>query len=152
MSLSKINISGTLAAKPEKRVTTNNVPVTTLKLLVTYIPRGISTNGENKAATKLIRVTAWRDLAERCCDFLNEGDKVLVNGRLQINAFTTEDGKKIKDAEIEASSVVKLSDILSIQNEHISDESESAERLKGPNSEDISDINEITGSVEEIPF
>ncbi len=104
MSISKIVISGQVVKTPEKRFTPNtNVAVTEFFIAVTPTPR----QGQ-PTESALIKVITWRDLAERCASELQKGDTVAVDGRLQINNFTTAEGQKRKDMEIDAVSVENL--------------------------------------------
>lgn len=88
MSISKIVISGQVVKAPEKRFTPNtNVAVTEFFIAVNPTPRQGQPN-----ETALVKVITWRDLAERCSTELQKGDTVAVDGRLQINTFTTAEG------------------------------------------------------------
>lgn len=135
MSLSSITFSGTLKKDPEKRFTPTNIPVTNLILEVCYIPRG-SQQIQDNIATQVVRVNAWRDLANECEQNLKAGDKVLVIGKAQINAYTNNEGKKKREIEIDANSVVLLNEVLSVR----------------PLPVPVSDVNEIISNTEEIPF
>ncbi|MBZ0187345.1 MAG: single-stranded DNA-binding protein [Candidatus Obscuribacterales bacterium] len=107
MSLSKIVVSGQVIKNPEKRFTPNtNVAVTEFAIAVTSPPR----QGQKQEATP-VKVTTWRDLAERCAQEIKKGDMVAVDGRLQINSFTTSDGQRRKDVEIDAVAVENLSNL-----------------------------------------
>ncbi len=104
MSISKIVISGQVVKAPEKRFTPNtNVAVTEFFIAVQPTAR----QGQ-PTESALVKVITWRDLAERCAAELQKGDTVAVDGRLQINSFTTAEGQKRKDIEIDAVSVENL--------------------------------------------
>ncbi|MBK9144001.1 MAG: single-stranded DNA-binding protein [Candidatus Melainabacteria bacterium] len=107
MSLSKIVVSGQVIKSPEKRFTPNtNVAVTEFAIAVASPPR----QGQKQEPTA-VKVIAWRELAERCAQEIKKGDMVAVDGRLQINSFTTSDGQRRKDVEIDAVSVENLSNL-----------------------------------------
>lgn len=150
MSLSSITLSGTLKKDPEKRFTPTNIPVTNLMVEVCFIPRGSQTQNE-PISSQVVRVNAWRDLAEQCESKLKAGDRILITGRVQINAYTTNDGKKKREIEIDATSIVPLASVLEVkappkkEEEKIS-QSESVERM--------SNLDEVVThvSTEEIPF
>lgn len=156
MSLSSITLSGRLKTNPDKRQTPSNIPVTNLILEVTYVGRGTKA-GEYKLSSQTVKVNAWRDLAEICSSF-KAGDKVFVSGRAQINAYTTQDGKRRREIEIDATSVSRLEDILNIESVASQDDSEEAP----PNSQTSSDKQannfekyndiEALNTQEEIPF
>ncbi len=105
MSLSKIVVSGKVIKAPEKRFTpSNNVAVTEFVIAVDSLPRQ-----DAVAESTPVKVTTWRDLAERCAHELKKGDPVVVEGRLQINNFVTAEGQKRRDVEIDAGNVENLS-------------------------------------------
>lgn len=104
-SLSKIVVSGRVVRAPEKRFTPNtNVPVTEFAIAVESPPRQDGT-----VESQPIKVVCWRDLAERVAQDIKKGDLVAVDGRLQINSFTSSEGQRRRDAEIDAQSVENLS-------------------------------------------
>lgn len=103
-SMSKIVVSGRVVRAPEKRFTPNtNVAVTEFAIAVESPPRPDGT-----VESQSVRVITWRDLAERCANDIHKGDLVAVDGRLQVNNFTSSDGQKRRDAEIDAISVENL--------------------------------------------
>lgn len=107
-SLSKIVVSGRVVRAPEKRFTPNgNVPVTEFAIAVESPPRQDGT-----VESQPVKIVCWRDLAERVANDVKKGDLVAVDGRLQINNFTTNDGQRRRDAEIDASSVENLSNLV----------------------------------------
>ena len=105
MSLSKIVVTGKVIKAPEKRFTpSNNVAVTEFVIAVESVPRA-----DALPESTPIKVTTWRELAERCAHELKKGDPVIVEGRLQINNFVTAEGQKRRDVEIDAGNVENLS-------------------------------------------
>jgi len=105
MSLSKIVVSGKVIKAPEKRFTpNNNTAVTEFVIAVESIPRA-----DAQPETTPVKITTWRDLAERCAAEIAKGDPVVVEGRLQINNFVSAEGQKRRDVEIDAVSVENLS-------------------------------------------
>lgn len=105
MSLSKIVVSGRVIRPPEKRFTpSTNVAVTEFSILVESPARQ-----DGQVETTPVKVVTWRDLAERCAQEIKKGDSVVVDGRLQINTYTTQDGQKRREAEVDAINVENLS-------------------------------------------
>ena len=157
MSLSSITISGTIKTDPQKRFTPTNISVTNFVIEVTYMPRGMQAGQPRSPESRSIRINAWRDLAEECERTLKAGDKVLVVGRAQVNVYTTQEGKRKKEIEIDASSVVKLNELISIQLPEKSEEQEEKEKpaslkIESKSVEEISSVEEALISTEEIPF
>jgi len=107
MSLSKVVVSGRVVRPPEKRFTpSTNVAVTEFAIAVESPPRQ-----DGQIETTSVKVVTWRDLAERCANDIHKGDLVAVDGRLQINNYTSQDGQKRREAEIDAINVENLSRI-----------------------------------------
>lgn len=153
MSLSSIVISGTVKKNPEKRFTPTNIPVANIIIEISYVPRGSQqTEG---LSSQTVRVNAWRDLAEHCEKNLKTGDKVLVIGRAQINAYTTNDGKKKRELEIDANAITLLNDVISIVMPKTTEKTEKEEDTFKKTSQDldqVSTLEEAFSSSEEIPF
>ena len=152
MSLASITVSGTLKEDPEKKLTPTNVPVANLKLEICFVPRGSGVQ-PGVLSSQIVRVNAWRDLAEYCEQKLKAGDKVIVTGRAMINNFTTNDGKKKRTLEIDATSVVPIKNILELQLPKKDSNEQEKETFKqtSPNVDQASTFDEITNT-EEIPF
>lgn len=96
MSLAKAVISGTVYRAPEKRFTSNNVPISAFAL-------NISETDES-----LVRVVAKGNLAETIAETVSKGERVIVEGRLQNNTVKNEDGSEKKIVEIDAFAIEKL--------------------------------------------
>lgn len=143
MSLSTITVSGTLKRDPEKRFTPTNIPVTNLLLEVCFTPRASQAAVQNEVTSQVIRVNAWRDLALECEKKLKTGDKVLIVGRAQVNAYTTGEGKRKREIEIDANSVTLIDDVLKVQ---------APRKIESADVEPVSSLNEVINSTEEIPF
>ena len=97
MSLAKAVISGTVYRAPEKRFTSNNVPITAFAL-------NISDSEES-----LVRVVAKGNFAETVENTVHKSDRIIVEGRLQTNTVKNEDGTERKIVEIDAFALEHLS-------------------------------------------
>lgn len=97
MSLAKAVITGTVYRAPEKRFTTNNIPISAFAM-------NISENEET-----LVRVVTKGKLAEAIGDNLAKGDRVIVEGRIQNNTVKNEDGTEKRIVEIDAFVVETIS-------------------------------------------
>lgn len=157
-SLSKIVVSGRVVRAPEKRFTPNtNVAVTEFAIAVESPPRQDGT-----IETQPVRVITWRDLAERCAQDVKKGDLVAIDGRLQINNFTNSEGQKRRDAEIDASSVENLTNLVMQGGTPIAAPAEEGQRTyaragaKAPaapgKAQPSDDLDAIFASDDEIPF
>lgn len=156
-SLSKIVVSGRVVRAPEKRFTPNtNVAVTEFAIAVESPARQDGT-----VESQPIKVIAWRDLAERCAQEIRKGDLVAVDGRLQINSFNSSEGQRRRDAEIEATSVENLTNLVNNGGAAAVPAAEDNERSFAkagarpggrPAAAQSDDLDAIFASEDEIPF
>lgn len=93
MTLAKAVVTGTVYRTPEKRFTSNNVAVSAFVLDI----------GEKDET--LIRVISKRTGLDEVVSGFDKGDRVLVEGRLQVATAKMDDGSERKIFEIEASSI-----------------------------------------------
>ena len=134
MSLAKAVISGTVYRAPEKRFTSNNVPISAFAM-------NISENEET-----LVRVIAKGNLAQTVEESISKGDRVVVEGRLQNNTVKNEDGSERRIVEIDAYTFEKLSGVSAST---ASSSSKSPDTLVQFGQDDFSD--DLIGE-DEIPF
>lgn len=104
MALAKIVVDGTVTKAPEKRFTQNNLPITSFVI-------NINQNDET-----LVRTFIMGNAAETVAETISTGDRVLVEGRPQIEILKTEDGKEKRVVEINASLVEKIGAVTSAGN------------------------------------
>ena len=97
MTLAKAVVTGYVYRNPEKRFTQNNVSVSAFVL-------NISDKDE-----MLIRVISKRTALNDIIDDISKGDKVLVEGRLQIANVKSDDGSERRIYEIDANGIEKMS-------------------------------------------
>jgi single-strand DNA-binding protein len=105
MSFAKVVLSGTVASEPEKRFTPNNHAVTSFYLSVENIG---NTNRQGGNEPFSVKITCWRNLAEAVTTQLSKGDSILVEGKLLLNSFQTQEGVQKKLFEVEANTIDKL--------------------------------------------
>lgn len=81
----KLTIVGNLGKDPESRYTPSGQLAVSMSVATnrTYI-----VDGQKRKETAWFRVTAWGSLGENCANFLHQGSKVLVEGRLQVDPAT----------------------------------------------------------------
>lgn len=96
MTLAKATVSGTVYREPQSRFTKNDVEVWDLLL-----------NIDEKEET-LLRVISKRKALSDMLKTVNKGEKLLVDGRLQIATTKTTDGAERKFFEIDAFDIERL--------------------------------------------
>ena len=106
MSFAKVVVSGTLQSDPEKRFTPNNHAVTSFTLAVPSSDKG-GRNAQGPSEPQPVKITCWRNLAEAVTT-LKKGDAVVVEGKLMMNSFQTQEGVAKKLFEVEAVSINQL--------------------------------------------
>ena len=101
--LNKVQLIGNLGKAPEMKYTPNGKAVTTFSVAVDRPSR------DGHAPTDWFRVVAWEGLAELCNQYLAQGSKVYVEGRLQTRSWDGQDGQKHYATEIVAEDILFLS-------------------------------------------
>lgn len=101
-SMNRVFLIGNLGHEPEVRATSGGTPVLTLSVATTE--RFKDAGGGRKERTDWHRVVAWNDLATNCEKYLKKGDRVLVEGRLQVREYE-KDGEKRTSVEVVARNV-----------------------------------------------
>lgn len=96
MAFSKAVVTGTVYRAPEKRFTQNNIAVSGFVLNI----------GEKEEI--LVRILSRRQAQDEIVSSLSKGDKVLVEGRLQIATVKTDDGAERRIYEIDANMIERM--------------------------------------------
>jgi single-strand DNA-binding protein len=95
-----IQLSGFVHKAPELRFTNSGVAV--LKLTVKVTP--YNTRTQEKKEPSWYQVSVWREAAESATEVINEGDRVLVVGTLEMGSYE-KDGIKRYVPEVTAYSI-----------------------------------------------
>lgn len=96
MTIAKAVVTGTIYRAPEKRFTSNDVAISTFVLDI----------GEKDET--LIRIISKKAVLDNVVSDFNKGDRVLVEGRLQIANAKMDDGSERKIYEIDANTIEKM--------------------------------------------
>ncbi|MCM0760485.1 single-stranded DNA-binding protein [Sporomusa sphaeroides DSM 2875] len=91
--MNKVILVGRLTKDPEVRYTASGKAVASFTLAVNRI---------GSEATDFIPIVVWEKQAEACGNNIVKGQKVLIEGRLQIRSYETNDGQKRRVSEIVA--------------------------------------------------
>ena len=107
---------GNLGGDPEMRYTPSGRPVTTFTVAVSRSWNTV--DGERHNETEWFNIVAWGNLAEICKQYLNKGQQVYIEGRLQTRRWDDKEGQKHTSVEIVASEMTMLGDRRDANNNH----------------------------------
>ena len=99
-------IIGNLTRDPEIRNTPSGQTVTSFSVATNFTWN--DQNGQQQSKTEFHNVIAWRKLGEICGQYLSKGIKVYIEGRLQTNEWSGQDGNKRQRTEIIADNMIIL--------------------------------------------
>lgn len=102
-NLNKTFLIGNLTRDPELRYTPTGVAVANLGLAVNR--RFRDKTGELKEDVCFLTVTVWDKQAEACCQHLQKGSPIFVEGVLQSRSWETNDGQKRSTLDVRAERV-----------------------------------------------
>ena len=126
--LNKVMVIGHLGKDPEMRYTPSGRPVTTFSVAVS---RSWNTaDGERRTETEWFNIVAWGNLAEICKQYLNKGQQVYIEGRLQTRRWEDKENQKHTSVEVVANEMMMLGDRR--DNNKQSEESEQEEDQSEP--------------------
>ena len=91
-SFNRVILVGNLTRDPELRYLASGMAVTDIGLAVN--DRRKNANGEWVDETTFVDVTLWGRTAEVCSEYLTKGSPVLIEGRLKLDTWETQDGQK----------------------------------------------------------
>ncbi len=106
MNLNKAMVIGNLTRDPEVRSTASGATVTNFSVATNLV--WTDQQGQRQEKAEFHNVVAWRKLGEICGQYLKKGSKVYVEGRLQTNEWTGNDGVKRYRTEIVAENMIML--------------------------------------------
>jgi len=103
---SHVVLVGNLGRDPEMRYSQNGTPITNFSMAVSCRRR--DQEGQFQDETSWFRVTLFRSMAENANDWLRKGNRVLVEGQLQIRQYTDSNGVEKTSVEVVANSFQNL--------------------------------------------
>lgn len=106
MNLNKAMIIGNLTRDPETKTTPSGQTVTSFSVATNF--SWVDQSGKKQDKAEFHNIVAWRKLAEICAQYLKKGSKVYVEGRLQTNEWTGQDGNKRYRSEIVLENMIML--------------------------------------------
>lgn len=99
-----ITITGNLVEIPQLRHTARDRPFVRVRVAVSSRHQNASRQWV-EGPTSWFTVIAWKSLAEHLAASASKGDTVLVHGRLEQRAYTTESGERREDFEVTAEEI-----------------------------------------------
>lgn len=97
--LNKIILIGRLVKEPELTYLASGTPISHMTLAVKR-----NSSKDKEGETDFIDITSWNKLAEFCAKYLDKGNLISVEGRLQIRKYEV-NGDKRKSAEVIANDI-----------------------------------------------
>jgi single-strand DNA-binding protein len=97
-SFNRVILVGNLTRDPELRYTPGSMAVTELGLAVN--DRRKNAQGEWIEETTFVDVTLWGRTAEVACEYLKKGSSTLIEGRLKLDSWESQDGKKMSKLRV----------------------------------------------------
>ena len=101
-SFNRVILLGNLTRDPEVRYIPSGTAVASFGLAVN---RRYKQGTETKDEVSYIDIVVFGKQAENCGQYINKGDAILVEGRLQQRRWETEEGQKRNKLEVVAQSV-----------------------------------------------
>lgn len=102
----KVILLGRLTKDPELRFTPQGSSVCTFGLASSRTYKG--NDGTQKEEVCFVDIDTWGRQAETCAEYLKKGREVLVEGRLTLSRWETQDGQKRSKLKVTADRVVFL--------------------------------------------
>ena len=99
--MNRIILLGRLTREPEVKVTSSDKTTTTFGLAVDRPFK----NRDGKTEADFINIVTWNKTAEVAGNYLHKGERLLVEGRLQIRSYEGKDGQKHYVTEVIADRV-----------------------------------------------
>lgn len=106
LNLNQVTLVGRLTADPERKQTTNGVPVCTFMLAVNrrYQPKNEDGSPAQQQAD-FISCVAWRNQAEFLCKYFRKGSSVCITGEIHTRSWTDQNNQKRYATDVVADDV-----------------------------------------------
>ncbi len=102
-NMNHVILAGNLTRDPESRQLPSGTSVADLGLAINESYKNKS--GEMVETTCFVDVVVWGRLAETCSQFLRKGSPILLEGKLQLDQWTTQEGDKRSKLRVRADRV-----------------------------------------------
>lgn len=104
--MNRVCLVGRLTKDPVcEYVNTNNGSIARSRFTIA-VDRGFSSNNDGNGPTAdFISVTAWRKQAENLSKYQKKGNRISVEGRLQVDNYTNKDGQQVWSTYVVADTI-----------------------------------------------
>lgn len=100
MNLNKVMLIGRVTRDPEMRTTQGGQSVTTLSIATNRVYT--DKNGQKQEQAEFHNIVFWGKLAEIVSQYVQKGQVIYVDGRLQTRVYTAQDGTERRITEVVA--------------------------------------------------
>ena len=97
--MNKIILMGRLTANPDLKYSSKDSSMAIARYTLA-VDRRFSKKEDGSRATDFINCVAFGKPAEFATNYFHKGQRVLVEGRLQIGEYTNKDGQKVRTADV----------------------------------------------------
>ena len=97
--MNKIILMGRLTAEPDLKYSSKDTSMAIVRYTLA-VDRRFAKKEDGNKTTDFIRCVAFGKAAEFASKYFHKGQRVLVEGRLQIGEFTNKDGQKVPTADV----------------------------------------------------
>lgn len=101
-SMNKVILAGNLSRDPELRFTGSGAAVCEFGLAINS---KYKSGDDWKEDVVFVEITTWNKQAENCAEYLKKGSGALVDGRLKLDTWETDDGSKRSKLTVVANAV-----------------------------------------------
>ena len=142
--MNKIILMGRLTAEPDLKYSSKDTSMAIARYTLA-VDRKFAKKEDGSRATDFIRCVAFSKAAEFASKYFHKGQRVLVEGRLQIGEFTNKDNQKVPTADV------------IVENQEFADAPKNGQTIPTTSKESSASVTdgfmEIEGSTDEdIPF
>lgn len=97
--MNKIILMGRLTAEPDLKYSSKDTSMAIVRYTLA-VDRRFAKKDDGNKTTDFIRCVAFGKAGEFATKYFHKGQRVLVEGRLQIGEFTNKDGQKVPTADV----------------------------------------------------
>jgi single-strand DNA-binding protein len=101
--LNQINLLGNLTRDPEIKYTNEGTAICEMGIAVGR--RWTDKEGRESESVDFFNITCWNNMAENCAGSLKKGDRVLLNGHLNLRSWENKEGKKFNIINVTADTI-----------------------------------------------